>query len=318
MGWGRASVPMRSSKTPPGQPRCTRQAAPRESRGRAALPHGARGSRGRGAVPGAVPTPAQRGSQRGSPALKRRAEPAHGSAGRRSERGHLSSRTDAAAAAARWHDSTALRRRGAEGTRRDGTAVRQRRRGRPRRSRDPHPVPAGVRGRDEGPTGRSGCRSPRPRLPGAAQSAHAALPGRCSSSASAFLLLSFAMGAAGGSAAVSGASSRGAARWAAPGLLHAAPRPAQGERREGERRGGFCRGRLLAPQPLSFSPSLPAGHGAGSAFRRAPGAGSSPCRSPATSSGRSPPEPRSPRCPPGAPPSRALGVLSQTGPPLSR
>lgn len=35
-------------------------------------------------------------------------------------------------------------------------------------------------------------------LPGAAQSAHAALPGRWSSSTSAFLLLSFAMGAAGG------------------------------------------------------------------------------------------------------------------------
>lgn len=308
MGWGRGSAAMRFSKTPPGSPAASGRRCPaRAGAGlRSPTAHAAPG----GEEPSPAPRPPpQPGSQRRSPVLKRRAVPAHGSgsAGRRSERRHLSCRTDAAAA--RWHGGTALRRSGAEETRRDGTAVQQRHRGRPRRSRDPHPVSAGARGRDWGP-GRSGCRSPRPRLPGAAQSAHAALPGRWSSSTSAFLLLSFAMGAAGGSAAVSGASSRGAARWAAPGLLHAAPRPAQGERREGERRGGFCRGRLLAPQPLSFSPSLPAGHGAGSAFRRAPGAGSSPCRSSATSSGRSPPEPRSPRCPPL---SSALGVLSLAG-----
>lgn len=72
---------MRFSKTPPGQSCCIRQAVPSESRGRAPLPHGARGPRGRGAEPSAACPPAAR-----LPEAQPRAEAARGARTRQRQR----------------------------------------------------------------------------------------------------------------------------------------------------------------------------------------------------------------------------------------
>ncbi|XP_021266794.1 collagen alpha-2(I) chain-like isoform X2 [Numida meleagris] len=134
---------MRFSKTPPGQSRCTRQAVPSENQGRAGLPDGARGPGGRGAAPGAVPPPTRSRLPAGQPC----AEATRGARTRqRQRRAEIGAQAPAVPPPGRSGGAggTGPRRSGAEGTRRDGTAVRPGLRA-PRRSRDPHPVPAGTR-----------------------------------------------------------------------------------------------------------------------------------------------------------------------------